>query len=559
MDIGLSINAADGLILIALFLLYAPVAWLCYRRLVPCLFPAARRLATLLLAAQILVIAISIGFQAASQFERWLWHLHEEWNIPATLAAVQLAVVGGVAVLASIVGEPRERWRQLYLAAMGLVFLFLAADEFLAIHEFVQDWEGRYLVLGMVVCTATLLLAWRSPRAIAMWLLLLLAGLALSSAGALLVNAIPLLCDFSIAFVRVPGCLDLYVLEEAMEFLGIWLTLVAILGMKSAVAPAPTGRLSRRLYALPAFAIAALLINAYLPRLELAILARPSAARFESGLLLQGYRIDPVSGDLNVTLYASASQAEVMKLGYSVHLVDQASGESIASHDEWADRQHGVWLFGPDYAPLYRQRLVLKLTADSPANRAFRIVLTVWQKKGGVFVRQNILTSDLPSLSETEVVLGEHVVQAQGAGSLSPESALAVFDNGFALEAVELPPQATAGETLRIPVSWHSAAAAVEDYAQFLHLGHAESGAWWGYDQAPLGSRLPTRLWYPGLADTEIWQMPLPPDLADGSYEIFTGIYRSRDGVRVPARDADGTPFQDARVPVGILRVAGDG
>ena len=94
-----------------------------------------------------------------------------------------------------------------------------------------------------------------------------------------------------------------------------------------------------------------------------------------------------------------------------------------------------------------------------------------------------------------------------------------------------------------------------EDHVQFLHFGHAESGEWWIYDQHPLGPRLPTRLWYQGLADSEVWQVPLPADLAPGRYTFFTGLYRTRDSERVPVSDADGTPWLDARVPLGVLFV----
>ena len=80
-----------------------------------------------------------------------------------------------------------------------------------------------------------------------------------------------------------------------------------------------------------------------------------------------------------------------------------------------------------------------------------------------------------------------------------------------------------------------------------------ESGVWFVYDHQPLGPRLPTRLWYSGLADSETWQVPLPADLAPGRYNIFTGLYRARDQERIPASDADGEPWLDARVSLGAL------
>ena len=82
-----------------------------------------------------------------------------------------------------------------------------------------------------------------------------------------------------------------------------------------------------------------------------------------------------------------------------------------------------------------------------------------------------------------------------------------------------------------------------------------ESGAWFVYDHQPLGPRLPTRLWYSGLADSETWQAPLPADLAPGRYSVFTGLYRARDQERIPASGAEGTPWLDARVPLGSLLV----
>ncbi|MCY4540082.1 MAG: hypothetical protein OXE52_17855, partial [Chloroflexi bacterium] len=132
---------------------------------------------------------------------------------------------------------------------------------------------------------------------------------------------------------------------------------------------------------------------------------------------------------------------------------------------------------------------------------------------------------------------------------------LAVFDNGFALEAVDLPESAGLGETLSINFAWRSEAEGREDYVQFLHLGHEETGAWFVYDQQPLGPRLPARLWYRGLADSETWRVPLPPDLSPGQYNVFTGIYRASDRERVPASDSTGERWLDARVRLGTLTI----
>ena len=104
-------------------------------------------------------------------------------------------------------------------------------------------------------------------------------------------------------------------------------------------------------------------------------------------------------------------------------------------------------------------------------------------------------------------------------------------------------------------MTWRADAAGEHDYTQFLHLVHEETGELWAFDQQPLGARLPTRLWYSGLADTEIWRIPLPAGLAVGRYQVWTGLYRTDELERLGASDAAGAPYPDARVPLGALAI----
>ncbi len=193
----------------------------------------------------------------------------------------------------------------------------------------------------------------------------------------------------------------------------------------------------------------------------------------------------------------------------------------------------------------------VEIPKQAPVNRALWIVLTHWREQDNDFVRQKALASNHQLLNDTQVVLDELVLPAvPAAASTDP---LAEFDTGFILEAVSLPESAQAGETLSIPFAWRSDENGQEDHAQFLHLGHEDSGEWWVFDQPPLGSRLPTRLWYSGLADSETWQVPLPADLASGPYTVFTGLYRISDLERVAAQNAAGTSWVDGRVLLGAL------
>ncbi len=542
--------STQTLIRIFVFLLYVPVGLFAYWRLIPRLSTPSKRLATIMLAVQVVVIVLSLEIQPSSSFSRWLWDFHEEWNIPATIASTQLAVVGGLGLLSAWFSKDRLSWHRLYLIGIGLVFLFLAIDEYLALHEFIGNWEIYYIALGSVVVTATLIVASRSLRKSWIWHISLLTGLGISVVGAMIFNALPIICG-NMGSLRIEGCLQWYFQEESLEFLGIWLTLIALLGHFTDAAPAPSFRMQSLLYALPVFWVLLLFGNSLVPRLELSFLAEPASVDFKSGVSLRGYRIN--SGDRGsvLRLYASATQENYLYLGYSIHLVDQASGDSVAHRNEWADRQHGVWLFGPNYIPVYGQWMDVSVPPQAPTNRALWVVLTLWRRGSEKFVNQKILSSNLKLLSDSQVILDELVLASTSDDS--PPPPFAVFDNGFTLAPVDLPERARAGDTLAIPFTWHSDADGGEDHVQFLHLGHEENGAWWVYDQQPLGARLPTRLWYDGLTDSEVWQVPLPADLAPGRYTVYTGLYRSRDQQRVPVSDVDGKPWLDARVLLGRL------
>ena len=530
-------------------MLYVPVCLAAYRRLVRRQSIDAKRMAGGMLAAQILLILLAAQIEPANKFENWLWNFHEEWNIPATFATIQLAVVGGVALLASWVARRQAALLRWYWLGIGLVFLFLAIDEYLALHEYIPNWEIRYIALGAAVVSATLVVAWRSAPSVRLWHASLLVGLAISVAGAMLVNALPIPCD-GLGFLRFEGCLEFYFLEESLEFLGIWLTLVALLGQFSAALSTATAKVRRLLYSFPALAFLAIFIYSLAPQLEIRLWAQPASVEFRHGIHLRGYHLERSAEATVARLYLAARQADFIGLGASIHLVDQVSGESYASRDEWADRQHGFWLFGPDYSPTIRQSMLVTIPPETPTNRALWAVLTLWRKQGGQYTRQKVVGSDLQLLDDRQVVLAEFALPGDAPAESS--SLLANFDKGYMLEDVDLPPAALAGEVLPLTFTWRSNMDSREDHVQFLHFVHGESGDFWGYDQQPLGARLPTRLWYKGLADSETWAVPLPADLAPGRYEVFSGLYRPINQKRVSAMACFGDIWRGKHGATGV-------
>lgn len=542
----------EFLFLAFVFTLYAPVCLLVYKQLLPRLSPLSRLIAGGMLAALLLTIAMSLEIGSRSEFEAWLWDLDKESNIPGILASTQLALVGGVALIYAWLVRARPIWQRLYWVGVGLVFLYLGWDEFFDWKLGTMDWKVFYSLFGVVFVAATALTAVRSPRREWIWRFLILAGLSLSAIGGFLLDDLPYPCG-NLGLLRIDGCLNIQAIEEVIEMMGGWLTLIALLGQFSDTAPRLKPYVRRLIYAFPVIWILLLTQHSFIPDIELRLLARTASVQFEPQVRLQGYTIKSEETDVHVRLFIAAHGWYYPGSGYSIHLVDQSNGVSAASRNEYADLQPVGRMLAPGGAHIYRQWIKIEIPPGAATNRALWVVLTLWRETSDGFARQKILSSDLQLLSNTQVILDELVLRDDSpAQAIAP---VAQFASGFALERVNIPESAQPGENLPVQFAWRGETNGSEELAQFLHFVNQSDGALWNHDQQPLGARLPTRLWYPGLADSETWQVPLPSDLAPGQYSVFTGLYRSRDGERVAATDADGSPFVDARVPLGMLRI----
>ena len=550
MDTAIIEVAVTTLIFAGALLIYAPVIALAWRRLLPGLSPSARRLALCLLCAQIAIVLAAIFYRPSSWYSRWLVQLHEEGNLPATLASIQLALMAGAALAIALQAKAKPRWQRLYYVGITASFALLAVDEFAMLHE---SHLGSYFVwLGAALVLTTLAVARQTPGRARLWHGCFVAGLAVSALGAFVFERIPPACD-RLFFLQLDRCLFFFYWEECFEFLGIWLALVALLGALSQ-ASTPSRRVWRLLFMLPFAWIALLAAHSLAPRLEWRLFAQPAAVDFASGTRLTGFSLERSHDSLALRLYSSARQERYRGSGFSLHLVDQVDGRSAAQVDAFPSYEHGFWLFGQDEVTVFLALLKLEIPPDAPANRALWIVLTQWRSDRDNYHPTRILVSDLPLLSETQVILGELALPDEKSAMTSPP--LAIFSNGFALQSFELPEIAKAGDALPITFTWRSDIDSDADHIQFLHLRHDDTGEYVVYDQLPLGARLPTRLWYAGLLDSETWSVPLPADLQPGSYTVFTGLYRVMDKERVPVADAEGKDWLDARVAIGSLSIA---
>ncbi len=534
--------------------LYLATALFFYRKLNPRLPAPAKTLATVLLIAQIAVLLLAVELDTSSSYARKLVHINGERNLAAGLATLQLALVAGFALVYARLADAAPRWQRLCFFGLSLLFLYLASDELFSLHEGIAHWTLYYAGAGLVVVLLMLLIARRSPKPLWIWHGAFLLGLAMSAAGAMLLEHLraPALCRLW-RLLYIDRCLLKYI-EEALEYLGIWLALVAMMGLLAAAAPLSKRSLRALHWVFPLFALALITRIGDPDAGHVAYNTGEASAElvFESGVVVHAYRaeLDADAARVKATLWLAAPPFTYDGLGFSLQLIDPAAGESLASHDQAVSVGAGSVL-GPGYAPIYRQRIDLRLPPAARVNRAYWLALAIWRETEDGYARQRVLSSDRQLLSEAQVVLAELVVP--GAPDAVVFQPRARFDNGFAFAAAELPRRARPGDALKLAMVWRAEADGARDYTQFLHFEHEESGALWAFDQQPLGARLPTRLWYGGLVEREVWQVALPPDLAPGRYQVYSGLYRASDHQRLSAFDETGAPFPHARVPLGHI------
>ena len=108
------------------------------------------------------------------------------------------------------------------------------------------------------------------------------------------------------------------------------------------------------------------------------------------------------------------------------------------------------------------------------------------------------------------------------------------------------------GQPLRLTLYWQALAPLPHDYTVFVHLRNADGGTVAQADHRPLGNMYPTTLWPVGETIREGSDLPLPPDLPPGNYELWTGLYLLETGERLPLQnDASG----ENAVQLGVLSV----
>jgi hypothetical protein len=122
------------------------------------------------------------------------------------------------------------------------------------------------------------------------------------------------------------------------------------------------------------------------------------------------------------------------------------------------------------------------------------------------------------------------------------------------------PLQVAPGDTVGLILQWESLAHAEESYTVFVHLIDGANRPVVTLDYTPLGGAAPTHLWIPkwlpGQRLYDPYRLPIPADLADGTYYIEVGLYEMTGGRRLLLSDEGGSNSGDRYIlgPVVVDR-----
>jgi hypothetical protein len=131
----------------------------------------------------------------------------------------------------------------------------------------------------------------------------------------------------------------------------------------------------------------------------------------------------------------------------------------------------------------------------------------------------------------------------------------AIIFKGYDLAAEVVTP----GESLDLVLYWAALRETGANYTVFAHLLDADGALVSQFDGLPGDSLHRTYDWWPGYFDWDEWPVPVPEDLAPGTYTLRVGMYDADTVERLPAVDADGTSLGDSILLGPITVVEGQG
>lgn len=119
------------------------------------------------------------------------------------------------------------------------------------------------------------------------------------------------------------------------------------------------------------------------------------------------------------------------------------------------------------------------------------------------------------------------------------------------LAGADIEPRETAVD---LTLYWQTQAEFDNNYLLFMHLVDAQGNIAAQIDQIPVNGLRPTGGWRPGEVLIDTYQLPLPPELDPGTYQINIGFYLPDTAVRLPVSQNE-TPQPDNQLVLYTVEI----
>lgn len=489
-------------------------------------------------------------------FWHWFQSINGEYNLLATFSAAQLLVVGVTAITIAIWYSRGAWYVRAYWVLVFLVFLAMTADEYYQLHEGHQ-WIPIYATVGGILVMASVIVFWREgdwSQQLPVYALLF-GGLGLMAAGGMaLETAAAEKCSGFPSWFN--ACKELPYVEEALEIVGISLSLAGVLtyAQRHITAPQTWRRARMTLAAGSAGGILILLASFWIvPRLEAHFLADDvDVTYFDNQLTLVGYHTSKNAfrpGDtITIDAFWQTSDWVLSDFNMTAQLLTFPDAQLVAEEQVLIlDPPASSWLPGM----VRKQSATLTIPDDVATPASLIVTVALWDKRGEEIHQIEVKQSSVQTFNDYLPLLKHITVLPEHDVSAPPDSVRACFGSDFDLEGVTLPAEITA--TIDATFWWSSDADLDRDLVQLFHLYAIDSDQYFIFDQTPFGGRFPTSDWVDDMHVMDTWTLTLPDDMPAGDYRVLTGMYDAHTLQRESATDCHGHPFQDNLIELGIV------
>jgi hypothetical protein len=458
-------------------------------------------------------------------------------------------------------------WHRVYWLLLTILFGFLAADEYFALHESIVFWRGGYLILGGLTGLLSLAVIAASTGDYRKTVLLFLIGLGVMGVSGVVLDAFSAqnvldIGPIQLGFIRCRDeflgvqCRDYNNTEELLELFGASLMVISLWTYLALQNPAKT----RGRWLLAAGGLWLVLIISWLwvlPSIE-AIAAQDAPADYgELSLVAYSLGSDSIqAGDtLDVTVYMRANRFLTKDYSLSLHLYTQGEAQSIAQDDmslgEFVYPTRG-WL--PFVS--VRNHFQLLIPDDLVTDASYQLVAILWQ--GDTSNEIIVQSTNLRTLSDGRITVLAGIAAPNQETNPAPISPVYNFETGISLAGYELPETVEAGDSVSLKFWWRSEQAQDLEMTQFLHWFHEETGDYVIFDQTPFNGRFPVQDWPAGLFAQDSWAITLAEGMPDGIYRLQTGLFRLDNQERLSVRNAQGEAVTDNSIMLGQVVVTND-